>query len=1038
MEPALRRAAHSLCRSCSASLRRQIAAGGASKPWAQVSIRSVHSCKSQDTKRTIAGSKLTTAREFTSSAKSASEAAAAGKSPTSTLRLSPDDLFHPFSESPVPEFRRRAAYMRQHAYCPHPDHKHARVPLDASTVDDAAPATGEHWMDDYENHLKICDTLRQINEDDHDLRSGRVFHEGNLPDLQMENAAVNMTNWDTFMYTREFEAVDSDRSMRQITRLLTYPITIGSVLHELSPYNIQSGGRLTVEGLKSFSALRYNLHIPRSGRGAGINQLRPEPPPVRIFILGARAESSLPRPVWVQLAHLFPESRLHLIFIGPESMANRDDEFPLPERTPSNPFGTVVEDRVWYNMKISTIVDYYHTIHKTGHFAPYDPYFDCFMLFHPGLGHPASSHDWEETLPLLLETKVPIISTGYTQVDLDRDVEWVRKKSGGEFDVLLEPGENKFRSLRWDLDDMDPQDISCGNWGVWAFRGKRRLPGTYREEEETPKDSVQFRSVLLTSSSPLRLSASPPLARNDPATTPLDSPAMIAASASAPPPLARASTRSKHAAASPPPEAGAADRRSTRAVPIDPLSDRATLNLIRRTLCPQHLGDKGRDTQPTIRELLPPLTSRDDVDLQLYAFLAIIMREFVQSWYSKITADETFVPEILRIIAHCTTALEQRFSNTAVELQRENEATYRQLLVQGVLAILLPTEDLENPCLTALVEQIFSELIIGNVIAGKASQPWLLYEAICITAKSLGEQKDRTKARIVSGKDQPSDLGQDAAKSQKWTAQGIFVLIIHLGILFFNALRLMAGTLADSISLPPRTALHLDEEAAEGAHNDKQPPQSTDTNLRAKVPVLSFRLWACFGNLIELEERKPWLGGFISLLQTAAINGPWCIAGLNGPLDRLLAHHIQSLFDSSRLPPILRSLRGALFPNNSPGTSTLVAPRSEKELLALRRRAASAISDLLPASVTRVYFGRRHWRLGGLFGPGDDGGSSSAVTDEEDDERILDELESLLDVVGDEYCNKHLMYSALELLLVRLMPELSDKGVVELWEDRLG
>ncbi|KAL7939030.1 PXA domain-containing protein [Trichoderma chlorosporum] len=575
---------------------------------------------------------------------------------------------------------------------------------------------------------------------------------------------------------------------------------------------------------------------------------------------------------------------------------------------------------------------------------------------------------------------------------------------------------------------------------------------------------------------------------------------MIAASASAsaPPPLApRASTRSKHAAASPPPEAGATDRRSTRAVPIDPLSDRATLNLIRRTLCPQHLGDKGRDVQPAIRDLLPPLTSRSDVDLQLYAFFAIIMREFVQSWYSKITADETFVPEIMRIIAHCTTALEQRFGkldlesllldeipdlldrhatarrvasrsasqsmvdadprevyhsisplpflspvprmddSTAVETQRENEATYRQLLVQGVLAILLPTEDLENPCLTALVEQIFSELIIGNVIAGKASQPWLLYEAICIAAKSLGEQKDRTKARIVSGTDQSSDIGQDAVKSQKWTAQGVFVLIIHLGLLFFNTLRLMAGTLADSISLPPRTALHLDEEAAEDAHNDKQPP-STDTNLGAKVPVLCFKLWACFANLIELQERKPWLSGFISLLQTAAINGPWRIAGLNGPLDRLLSHHIQSLFDSSHLPPILRSLRGALFPNNSPGTSTLAAPQSEKELLALRRRAASAISDLLPASVTRVYFGRRHWRLGGLFGPGDDVGSAAAVTDEEDDERILDELESLLDVVGDEYCNKHLMYSALELVLVRLMPELSDKGVVELWEDRLG
>ena len=190
-------------------------------------------------------------------------------------------------------------------------------------------------------------------------------------------------------------------------------------------------------------------------------------------MLGARAESSLPREVWIQLAHLFPRSRLHLIFIGPESMANRDDEFPLPPRTPTNPFGTIVEDRVWPSMKISTIVDYYHTIHQTGHFYPYDPYFDCFVLFHPGLGHPASCHEWQESLPMLLETKAPIIVTGYTQSDMERDIEWVNKTAAGEFDILLEPGENIFRSLRWDLNDLDPQDISAGNWGVWAFRGKR-------------------------------------------------------------------------------------------------------------------------------------------------------------------------------------------------------------------------------------------------------------------------------------------------------------------------------------------------------------------------------------------------------------------------------------------------------------------------------------------------------------------------------------------------------------------------------------
>jgi splicing suppressor protein 51 len=52
--------------------------------------------------------------------------------------------------------------------------------------------------------------------------------------------------------------------MRQVTRMLTYPQTIGSVLHELSPYSVRSGGRLTAEGLKSLSG-RFQVpnRLPR-------------------------------------------------------------------------------------------------------------------------------------------------------------------------------------------------------------------------------------------------------------------------------------------------------------------------------------------------------------------------------------------------------------------------------------------------------------------------------------------------------------------------------------------------------------------------------------------------------------------------------------------------------------------------------------------------------------------------------------------------------------------------------------------------------
>ena len=193
--------------------------------------------------------------------------------------LKPNNLFHPLSKSPSPEMRRRAAYIKQQAYCPHPSHYATRSPvsphdpevrklanarLPPAHVKFECPDCGipvscseEHWADDYEHHLEICDTLREINEDDHDLRSGRFFSEFDYPGPQIEEALVNMTNWDTLLYTRSFNAINDERSMRQATRLLTYPVTIGSILHELSPYNIRQGGRLTTEGLKSFSGKSY-------------------------------------------------------------------------------------------------------------------------------------------------------------------------------------------------------------------------------------------------------------------------------------------------------------------------------------------------------------------------------------------------------------------------------------------------------------------------------------------------------------------------------------------------------------------------------------------------------------------------------------------------------------------------------------------------------------------------------------------------------------------------------------------------------------
>lgn len=211
---------------------------------------------------------------------SSPQTASAGPDSTRVL-LQPNNLFHSFTNSPSPEIRRRAAFIKRNAYCPHPDHQQTREP--ASPHDSEARKSGalapkhvryecpdcgipvscseEHFVDDYESHLEICDVLREINEDDHDLRSGRFFPEFEYPGPQMDEAQINMTNWDTLLYSREFNAINDERPLRQATRLLTFPITVGSILHELSPYSIKKGERLTVEGLKSLSG-EWRKHDP--------------------------------------------------------------------------------------------------------------------------------------------------------------------------------------------------------------------------------------------------------------------------------------------------------------------------------------------------------------------------------------------------------------------------------------------------------------------------------------------------------------------------------------------------------------------------------------------------------------------------------------------------------------------------------------------------------------------------------------------------------------------------------------------------------
>ncbi|KAF3770488.1 hypothetical protein M406DRAFT_35868 [Cryphonectria parasitica EP155] len=372
-------------------------------------------------------------------------------------------------------------------------------------------------------------------------------------------------------------------------------------------------------------------------------------------------------------------------------------------------------------------------------------------------------------------------------------------------------------------------------------------------------------------------------------------------------------------------------RRVPRSDSSDFLSDRATSQLIRRVLCPQQGPDRGRTTPPPpIDELLPPLTSRNDVDLQLYAIIAIVLRDFVQTWYNKITPDEAFVAEIVQVIAHCTRALEQRLRKVDVESllfdelpdlfdkhvqayrasrrplvrppieadgreiyhslcplpylspipridkpetaseQAANEVAYRQLLVQGVLAVLLPTEDLENECLTSLIGQILSELIIGGVVVKKASEPWMIWTGLTILADVIA-RRGQQGSSSSSG---PALKGTGRAPSgpRGFSIPGLLWSFVHYIFALMGLLRVFLTTLTMSRSLPPR--------------GHQLSPQKEGGGRSEQTPILAFAIWPMISDLIGMDRRMPWLSGSLSMLQWLAIGGPGHVAGPDGIIDR--------------------------------------------------------------------------------------------------------------------------------------------------------
>lgn len=250
--------------------------------------------------------------------------------------------------------------------------------------------------------------------------------------------------------------------------------------------------------------------------------------------------------------------------------------------------------------------------------------------------------------------------------------------------------------------------------------------------------------------------------------------------------------------------------------------------------------------------------------------------------------------------------------STHVE-QRESESAWRQLIIQGVLAVLLPTDDLKNGCLRSLVAEIFAEMILGNGISGKACEGWLLWEAIGRIADILqtdpGQDDDLSSGNGAAVDDLsrlerfgllPSQAEEQSGstnvlvadakrhESVSMSASGLFWMIIQYAFLGCTALRAFILTIVTASSLPSRSLVGGPipiEESHQSPPSEVESQVSTRL-LAVKRPIVSMKLWSCAAQFVELDVRMPWLTGFISMLHCGALFGPGRVGDTDGVLDR--------------------------------------------------------------------------------------------------------------------------------------------------------
>lgn len=230
--------------------------------------------------------------------------------------------------------------------------------------------------------------------------------------------------------------------------------------------------------------------------------------------------------------------------------------------------------------------------------------------------------------------------------------------------------------------------------------------------------------------------------------------------------------------------------------------------------------------------------------------------------------------------------------------QHQHENVYRQLLAQGILTLLLPTDDLRNDCLRSMMTEVLGDIILGDFVSSKLCDAVFLFDMVRRIAESssktrkpwaIDRQINVAKANRL---EHFGLLAQESTTTRHIQFDDLLQTIVTIGLLAFAWLRHGLNFFIWTTGLPKRRSgpasnieEHNKSHYLESGESQREALNSSTEFLRTS-PVMEYQLWRLLGNLVDLASRMPWLVGVAALLKHQFLYGPGRTGSIDGYFDR--------------------------------------------------------------------------------------------------------------------------------------------------------